>query len=173
MNSSRIFYLIISFFLYLIIQVLVLKNLVLFGTAFCFLYILYILLLPINVKTVHALLIAFIMGMGVDLFYDTMGVHTASILLVAFVRKRWIQTITPTGGYEDDLQPSLLNLGIGWFFIYGFPLILIHHSLFFYIENIGTNLFFSVVQKVISSAVFVFIMSIIVQLLFYSRRRGI
>ncbi len=173
MNSTRIFSLIAGFFLYLIIQVLVLKNLVIFGTAFCFLYILYILLLPINVKTVQTLLIAFVLGMGVDLFYDTIGVHTASVLMLAFVRKRWIQAITPTGGYDDDLQPSLLNLGIGWFFIYSFPMILIHHTLFFYIENIGTNLFLSVVQKVIASAIFVFIMSIIVQLLFYSRRRGI
>lgn len=165
--------LVVGFFLFLIVQVLILKNLVIFGIAFCFLYVLYILLLPLNMKTVQALLIAFVLGMGVDLFYDTMGVHTASLLLVAFVRKKWIQSITPTGGYDDDIQPTLLNLGIGWFLIYSLPLILIHHTLFFYIENIGTNLFFSIVQKVIASAVLLLIMSIIVQLLFYSKKRGI
>jgi cellulose synthase/poly-beta-1,6-N-acetylglucosamine synthase-like glycosyltransferase len=89
------------------------------------------------------------------------------------VRYRWLQVLVPTGGYEDDLQPSILNMGFGWFFSYSFPLILVHHSLFFYIESMGTDLFISSLQKIIASAIFVFIMSIIVQLLLYRRRRGI
>jgi hypothetical protein len=151
----------------------VLKNLVLFGTAFCFLYVMYILLLPIEFKTVPTLIIAFVLGLGIDIFYDTLGVHTASILVLAFVRRSWIKIITPRGGYDEDLHPSILNMGFGWFFSYSFPLILLHHILFFYIDNLGTGLFLFVVQKVITSAVFVFIMIIIVQLLFYRRRRGI
>ena len=163
----------VGFILYLLIQVLVLKNLVLFGVAFCFLYVLFILLLPIELKTIPALLIAFVMGLGVDLFYDTMGIHTASILALTFIRKRWIQIITPTGGYEGDVQPSVLNLGIRWYLIYSLPLIIAHHLIFFYIENLGTDLFIPVVQKIVASAFFVLIMSIIVQLLFYKKRRGI
>lgn len=146
---------------------------VLFGSAFCFLYILYLLLLPVESKTVPTLFIAFGMGMVVDLFYDTLGIHTASILVIAFIRKFWLNVLTPTGGYDENLQPSMLNMGFGWFVTYSIPLILLHHSLFFYIESLGTNLFLPVVQKTIASAIFVFIMSIIVQLLFYRRRRGI
>lgn len=146
---------------------------VLFGSAFCFLYILYLLLLPVESKTVPTLFIAFGMGMVVDLFYDTLGIHTASILVIAFIRKFWLNVLTPTGGYDENLQPSMLNMGFGWFVTYSIPLILVHHSLFFYIESLGTNLFLPVVQKTIASAIFVFIMSIIVQLLFYRRRRGI
>ena len=158
---------------YFLFQVLILKNLVLFGVGFCFLYILFVLLLPIQIKTIPALLISFFMGLGVDLFYDTLGIHTASLLAVGFIRYRWLQVLVPTGGYDDDLQPSLLNMGFGWFLSYSLPLVLIHHSLFFYIESLGTDLFMSSVQKIIASAIFVFIMSIIVQLLFYRRRRGI
>ncbi|PRY89586.1 rod shape-determining protein MreD [Mongoliibacter ruber] len=173
MSSGRLFLLSIGFILYLIIQVLLLKNLVLFGTAFCFLYVLYILLLPVDLKTIPSLLIAFFLGIGVDLFYDTLGIHTASILAVSFVRAGWLKILTPTGGYDDDLQPSMLNMGFGWFLTYSLPLFLLHHFLFFYIENLGTNLYLPVVQKIVFSTIFVFIMSIIVQLLFYRRRRGI
>jgi hypothetical protein len=124
-------------------------------------------------KTIPVLLISFFLGIGVDLFYDTLGIHTASLLVIAFVRHRWLQVLVPTGGYDDDLQPSLLNMGLGWFLSYSVPLVLIHHVLFFYIESLGTDLFLTSLQKVIASVIFVLVMSIIVQLLFYRRRRGI
>ncbi|WP_040490712.1 hypothetical protein [Indibacter alkaliphilus] len=173
MSSGRIFLLVGGFVLYLLLQVLLLKNMVIFSSAFCFLYVLYILLLPIDIKSIPSMLIAFAMGLGVDLFYDTLGIHTASLVAVAFVRNPWLKVLTPTGGYDEGLMPSMLNMGFGWFLTYSLPLFLFHHLLFFYIENLGTNLFFPVVQKIIYSAIFVFIMSIIVQLLFYRRRRGI
>ncbi|MCH7397504.1 rod shape-determining protein MreD [Belliella sp. DSM 107340] len=173
MTSSRIFYLIGGFLVYLLVQILVLKNLVLFGVGFCFLYIIFVILLPIETKTIPTLLIAFGMGLIVDLFYDTLGIHTASLLIVAFIRRPWIKILTPTGGYDDNLQPTILNMGIGWFMTYSLPLIVIFNFSFFFIESMGTDLFFPVVQKIIASAIFVFVMSNIVQLLFYRRRRGI
>jgi hypothetical protein len=173
MNSNRIFLLVGGFLIYLIIQVLLLKNMVIFGMAFCFLYVLYILLLPLEMKAIPVMLIAFALGFGVDLFYDTLGVHTASLVALAFLRNPWLKVLTPTGGYDENQQPSMLNMGFGWFTYYSLPLILLHHILFFYIESIGTNLFFPVVQKIIASTVFVFVVSIIVQLMFYRRRRGI
>lgn len=173
MGGNRIFLLIGSFVIFLVVQVLLLKNIVLFGTAFCFLYVLFILLLPIEMKTIPIMLIAFVMGIGVDIFYDTIGIHTASLVAMAFIRNTWLSILTPTGGYDENLNPSIQNMGLGWYLSYSLPLIFIHHSLFFYIEGLGTNLFFPLVQKIIGSAIFVFVISIIVQLLFYGRRRSI
>jgi hypothetical protein len=162
-----------SFLLYFIVQVFMLKNMVIFGVAFCFLYVLYILLLPVDMKTIPIMLIAFVLGFSMDFFYDTMGMHILSLVAIAFVRNFWIEILTPTGGYDDNLQPSMLNMGFGWFFTYSVPLFLVHYVLFFYIDSMGTNLFLPVVQKIIASTIFVFVMSIIVQLLFYRRRRGL
>ena len=39
---------IIAFFIYLLYQVLILQNVVLFHTAFCFLYVAYLLVLPVE-----------------------------------------------------------------------------------------------------------------------------
>lgn len=173
MNSSKIFLLAGSFLLYFLVQALMLKNIVVFGVAFCFLYVLYILLLPVEIKTIPMMLIAFVLGLSIDLFYDTMGMHILCLVAIAFVRNFWLDILTPTGGYDENLQPSMLNMGLGWFVTYSVPLFLFHHVLFFYIDSLGTNLFFPVVQKIIASTIFVFVMSVIVQLLFYRRRRGI
>ncbi|RZS95761.1 rod shape-determining protein MreD [Cecembia calidifontis] len=173
MNSRKVFLLAGSFLLYFLVQVLMLKNMVIFGVAFCFLYVLYVLLLPVEMKTIPLMLIAFILGLIVDFFYDTMGMHTLCLVAIAFFRNFWLDILTPTGGYDENLQPSMLNMGLGWFVTYSIPLILVHHILFFYVDSLGTNLFFPVVQKIIASTIFVFVMSIVVQLLFYRRRRGI
>lgn len=173
MTSIKIISLVIAGMLYFLVQVLILKNLVLFGVAFCFLYLMFIVLLPIEVKTIPSLLIAFVMGLGVDMFYDTMGVHTAALLLVGFVRSRWLRMLVPSGTYDEDMQPTMVNMGLQWFLSYSLPLVLIHHVAFFYLESLGTGLFFGSLQKIITSTIFVTIMSIIVQLLLYRRRRGI
>jgi hypothetical protein len=173
MTSIRILSLFIAGFLYFLAQVLIRKNLVLFGVAFCFLYLMFIILLPMEVKTIPSLLIAFVMGLGVDMFYDTMGVHASALLLVGFVRSRWLRMLVPSGAYDEDMQPTMVNMGLQWFLSYSLPLVLIHHVVFFYVESLGTGLFFGSLQKIITSTIFVTIMSIIVQLLFYRRRRGI
>lgn len=173
MTSLRIISLTIAGILYFLAQVLILKNLVLFGVAFCFLYLMFIVLLPMEVETIPSLLIAFVLGLGVDVFYDTMGIHTSALLVVGFLRSRWLKILVPAGSYDDDLQPTVVNMGLQWFLSYSVPLILVHHTVFFYVESLGTGLFFDSLQKIVASIIFVTIMSIIVQLLFYRRRRGI
>ncbi|MBD8488535.1 rod shape-determining protein MreD [Echinicola sp. CAU 1574] len=173
MNSKNIISSVGAIVLYFLIQILVLKNLVLFGMAFCFLYIIYLLLLPIEIKTIPLMLIAFILGFAIDIFYDSMGLHTASAVVLAFLRKPWLQVITPTGGYDSNTPPSLLNMGIGWFLMYSLPLILIHQLTFFFIDNIATSLYIPMIYRTLSSTAFTFIIGVIVQVLFYKKRRGI
>ena len=59
-----------SFFIYLFYQVLVLQNVVLFHTAFCFLYVAYLLLLPVETNPLILMAIGFVFGFAVDLFYE-------------------------------------------------------------------------------------------------------
>src|SRR5690606_14189490 len=120
-----------GFFAYLVAQVFLLKNLVIFDVAFCFLYVLYILLLPLEIKTIPLMIMAFLLGFSIDIFYDSLGMHTASLLAMAFIRNTWIGMIVPTGGYDENVQLSVLNMGIGWFLTYSLPLIFLHHLIFF------------------------------------------
>jgi len=173
MNNKAIFPSIISFFVYFLVQVFVLKNLVLFDTAFCLLYVFYILLLPLELKSIPLMLIAFALGLGIDIFYDTLGFHTASLVAIAFVRNTWINAIIPTGGYDENVQPSVLNMGIGWYLTYSLPLLLLHHFIFFYIDSLGKGLYLPIVKRALSSVVLVWVLGIMVQMLFYKGRRGI
>ena len=85
MSRSGIFYF-LSFFIYLVLQVLLFKSLVLFNTAFCFLYVAFILFLPIEFSTLALMFIGFGLGFMVDIFYDSLGLHAFTLVLIAYVR---------------------------------------------------------------------------------------
>lgn len=156
-----------------VIQIFLLKNLALFGVAFAFLYLLGILVLPISVRTVPLLLIAFGLGFCLDIFYETIGMHTAAATLLAFVRSLWLKAISPTGGYEDSEEPTLSEMGLGWFLSYSLPLVFVYSLVFFTADQWGTGGFFAVLTKSLFTSVFTCLLAILVQLLFFKRRRRI
>ncbi len=173
MTGSNIIKYSLAFLAYLFVQVFILKEVVLFGYSFCLLYVFFLLTLPIEVGTVSLLFLGFGMGMVVDVFYDSLGMNTAATVLLAFIRNPWIKANTPRGGYDEHIPPTLLNMGLGWFVIYALPLITIHHFLFFYVDSLGTDNYFIFVIRALSSILFTFLLGIVVQLLFYNKKRGI
>src|SRR3954463_6991862 len=96
---------VISFFVYLFYQVLILKNVVLFHTSFCFLYLAYLLLLPVESNPLFLMAIGFIMGFFVDVFYDSLGLHALACVLITYIRNYWLNMITPQGGYDSNAIP--------------------------------------------------------------------
>ena len=170
MINSRLIIQVISFFLYVIVQVLLMKNIVLFDRVFIFFYIGFLLLLPIETGVLLMLIIGFFTGLTVDIFYNSFGIHAFACVLIMFVRNYWLNLITPQGGYEIGSLPTVKLNGWQWFSIYSLPLVLLHHIVLFYIEAAGFNLFGFTLVKVISSTIFTFIILMIVQYLFYNTR---
>jgi hypothetical protein len=173
MTGNNLLRLAIAFVLYLIIQVFVLKDLVLFGDAFCFLYVYAILLMPLEIKSIPLMLLGFFMGLIIDVFYDTPGMHIGSTVLLAFLRNPWIKVNIPRGGYDENVPPTLLNMGLAWSTAYTFPLILLHHTSFFYLDFLGTSISHSIVIRILSSVIFTFVLGALVQILFYNKKKGI
>ena len=89
---------IVSFLFYALLQGIVFKNIILFEYAFCFIYIYYLLSLPVDIRPVLAILIGFGMGLIVDMFYDTGGIHAASSVLLMFEKSGEVHAMLPTGG---------------------------------------------------------------------------
>ncbi|RAI84081.1 rod shape-determining protein MreD [Algoriphagus yeomjeoni] len=155
------------------VQILLLKNVALFGVAFCFIYLLAILSFPINIRSFSLILISFGIGLLIDVFYDTLGLNAAAATLLAFLRPYWLKAISPNGGYDDSNNPTLREMGIGWYISYSLPLVFAFSLMFFTADQWGTGGLFGVLNKSLFSSIFTVILAIIVQLLFFKRRRGI
>jgi hypothetical protein len=161
---------IISFFIYLFYQVLILKNIVLFHTSFCFLYVAYLFFLPVDSNPMLLMLAGFLMGAAIDVFYDSLGLHAFACVFVMYVRNYWLSLITPQGGYDSNDTPSIATHGMQWFLVYTIPLVFLHHSVLFFVEAGGFEMFWFTLWIVIMSTLFTALVTVIVQYLFPSGR---
>ncbi len=124
----------IRFFLILLVQVVFLNNIELWGLFTPFIYILFILLLPINTPKWILLILAFSTGIIIDIFDNTIGVHAFALTFVTFLRPFILKIWSPYDGY-DPLKELLPNeYGFGWFVKYSFLMVAIHQLVLFYME---------------------------------------
>lgn len=154
MTLREIITTIFLFILYVLLQILLVRNLVLFDYGFCFIYVAAILLLPYEISLTVLLLAAFATGLVVDTFYNTLGIHAAATVLMAYVRPLVIRTQIAPGIQESRISFSSQYMGVGSFTRYIFVLVLIHHSALFFIEAGSLSLLLPTLARIGASAVF-------------------
>ena len=146
------------FLLLFFIQVLVLKRVDIswqdFNYIFLFIYPLFIFLLPLKVSRTLQVLLAFLIGLSVDVFYDTPGLHSAALLFTTFIKKYILKFLEPVEGYKMDSTPTIRKYGFNWFLIYSSTLLFIHLLLYFSLEAFSFVYFFDVLLKTIFSFIF-------------------
>jgi hypothetical protein len=171
MSSFRIGHF-FQFILFTALQVLVFRNLVLFDSGFPFIYIAFLLFLPIDIPVVLLLLLGFGLGMAVDVFYDTMGIHAAACVLLAFLRPYVLYLLIPRDGYDANDSANVHVMGWRWFLTYALLLIFMHHLAVFFLEMGGLRMWWSTLGKAVVSTFFTSTVIVITQLLFFSSRRA-
>ncbi len=173
MNSRYFLPQTLNFIVYLVLQILIVRNLVLFEVSFCYLYVGFLLLLPFETSAMLCMVLGFAVGLVVDIFYNTFGMHAAACVFVMYVRQYWIGSIMPRGGYDAGVTPSPRALGLRWFITYAFPLTLLHHLLLFFIEIGSFDLFYFTFVKALASTVFTLVMVVVIDYILQSSRRPI
>lgn len=163
---------IIQLILFVALQILLMDNLVLFSTGFCFIYIAFLLFLPIEMNRLLLLFLGFTAGFTVDVFYDTMGIHAAASVLLAYLRPFVLNLLTPRDGYDTNDSVNIHVMGWRWFLAYAFILILTHHAAVFFLETISFQEAWYTGIKIVVSALFTGIVMVILQLLFFSVKRA-
>lgn len=159
------------FFLMILLQVLVLNNIQFSGYINPFLYVLFILMLPFEAPKWLVLFASFLIGLGVDMFSDSIGIHAAASTFMGFCRPYVLNIIKPRDGYEFNTQPTIRDMDVRWYITYSGILVFLHHFVFFYIEIFRINEFFSILTRVVLSSFFTILLIILAQLLFTSSRK--
>jgi len=154
-----------AFIFLVLLQVLILNNIEFSGFINPYLYILFILLLPFDTPKWALLLTAFFLGLSIDIFSDTLGMHSFASVLIAYMRPNVLKIFAPRDGYDTTMRPGLKSFGMEWLVKYSLIMVLIHHFILFYIETFKFELFFSTLLRVILSTIFTIILIILSQLL--------
>ena len=134
--------------------------------AFCFAYILLFLFLPVETRPIVGMLLGFVVGVTVDLFYDTGGIHGASSVLLMYLRTKWLDLVIPQGGFDPGETPTIFTAGFRWYLGYVIPLIFIHHLILFFLEAYDFSFFWLTFRKVIFSMLFTFLAILLIQYIF-------
>ena len=122
------------------LQVFFLNNIQVSGYVNPYVYLLFILLLPPKLPKIMVLVLGFLMGLTMDVFSDSYGIHTAATVLIAYIRPSILSLVSIKGG-EDLEEISIKQLKFGRFFTYSSILCLIHHFTLFYLEAFRLNEF--------------------------------
>ncbi len=154
------------FALLCLLQVLVFNNLQLGGLINAFPYIYFILILPISLGRIPLLFLGFALGLTIDVFSDTGGMHAAASTLIAFYRPLFLQAQSPREGYELHAVPHIRVFGVGWFLLYATLLVLIHHFALFFIEVFRFSEFFYTLFKVLLSTIVTLVLILLIEFLF-------
>jgi len=153
-----------------LIQGLVFRNIGSTWEDFPYLHIvifpIFILLLPLRTPVPLFILLGFVIGMTVDFFYGTYGVHAGAAVFTAFIRGSVIKLLEPRGGYNVNFSPTAERLGIGWFIRYAAILMFGHLLFYFSVEAFTFVYFKDILLKTIVSYLVSMTFVIIYQALF-------
>jgi len=166
---SDFFLHIFRFVLLVFIQVLVLNKIeiggALNGYFNPFLYILFLLMLPVNIHKVLLLFIAFLTGLTIDIFSGTPGMHASACLVMAFIRPGFLNLIAPREGYETTLRLNIQGMGVSTFIVYAGVCTLIHHTVLFFIEAFTFIGFLDLLLRIFTNSLSTFALIMMSQIL--------
>lgn len=143
----------IMFIVLVLIQVLFLNQVQFSGFVNPYIYILFVLLLPINAPKYVLLISAFLLGLSIDIFSNTLGIHAFATVFIAYVRPLIIGLIT---NREEDMSeyPGLHQNGIGWFLYYTTLMVVLHHSVLFFVEVFTFTNSLETLYRIVLSSIF-------------------
>jgi rod shape-determining protein MreD len=160
----------LRFIILVLVQVLIIKNIEMGRYIIPFIYVLFIISLPFEIPNWLLLVVSFLLGISIDFFYNTAGMHAAACLVMAYVRPTILKLFSPREGYEFGMQPTIHYLGSVWFVSYAGILIFIHHLVLFFIEVFRFSEFFSTLLRVIVSSLFTLLLVVLIQFLFKQKK---
>ncbi|MGG7034138.1 MAG: rod shape-determining protein MreD [Flavobacterium sp.] len=167
--NSTILLNIVRFVLLLSAQILIFNNINFLGYLNPFPYILFIILYPVNGSRTNLLLASFFLGLTMDMFCNSGGVHAAASLILAQLRPSFFKF---SFGVSYEYQTIKIN---GRLTTQRFSFILIsvitHHLVLFILEIFKLQLALELLTRTLLTTVFTLIISIIIIYLFKSGKK--
>lgn len=114
-----------------LLQVLILNNIHLLGYATPFVYIYFIIRYEKDISRNSLMLLAFFIGLIIDIFSNTPGINAGASVFLAFARPLFLAMYKPRD--TDFLSPSLRAMGISSYLKYLLTCVFTHHLVLYLI----------------------------------------
>jgi len=152
-----------------LLQVLIFNNILIARVISPFFYILFILLLPIDTPRSLLLFLSLSLGISIDIFTNTPGVHASASLLIGFLRPGILGLISSRDTLDSVAAPRVLNMGFQWFVTYTTFMVVLHHLFLFFIEAFTFQGFLITLLRVVLSSLLSVMLIVLSQFLIFRK----
>lgn len=164
---------IIRFFLFILIQHFLLNQIPpLHHTAVPILYYLFILWLPFRIGRSALLLVCFALGISMDFFTKTPGMHAFASVFIGYLRPYLIGFLMPQEGLDFNFkEPSVQSMGIIPYISFAFILTVVHHFCLFSIQAFQFGDIVYLIVKTSVSVLISLVLILTVELVFHRKQK--
>ncbi len=157
---------IVRFIALMLLQVLLIDHIDLAnGWVVPYLYVLFLLMLPLDIPQWQALLVGFGTGMVMDFFSSTPGMHTVACTVMMYARALMLRALAPREGFDPLDRATIAHMGLAWFVTYASVLVLLHHLVLFFLEVYRFSHFLSTFARAFGSSAATLVLCLLAQLL--------
>ena len=157
----------LRFIILILVQVLILNNINFLGYINPYVYILFILLYPVKNNRTLFVFLSFLLGLFVDIFSDSGGVHAASSVLIAYIRPPILKF--SFGMIYEHQTIKFAQTEAGNRLVYFSMITVIHHFIMFSLEVFNTSNIILILQKTLFSSIFTILLCLLITVLFSKR----
>lgn len=155
--------------LLLVAQVFLLDNISIAMWLRPMLFPLIVLLLPMELRTVWVLFVALGVGLAMDLAIGGAGLYTASLLPLAMIRSTLLYATTGRYVEHSDQTALLPRLAIRQLILYIAVAMLLHHTLFFFLETLSLANLSMLIGRIVASTLLSTLIALPVTRLFVAK----
>lgn len=158
----------IRFILFVFLQVYILNKMPLLHELITpYLYFLYILWLPFYIKRGWLLILGFFLGLSIDYYSITPGLHAAACVLIAYLRPFIIHLLSPKEAAEYSYkEPSPKAMGWTSYLLYALILSFCHNFYLLFLAWLSFGSFIVFLMKIFVTTAISLLMIIIAELIF-------
>lgn len=131
-------------------------------------YVVFILLLPMEISGGLLLLLAFALGVSVDALTGMAGLNTIATLFTAFCRPMLLTLLAGKDEVKDGGLPDSRRLGAKKFMYYSGILVFLHSVVFFSFETLTLKYYYIVLLRTLLSSAVALILIYFIQRVFSS-----
>ena len=152
-----------------LLQVLIFNNILIARMIAPFFYILFIILLPFDTPRALLLFLSFLLGLLVDVFTNTPGVHASASLLIGFLRPGILRLISSRETLDSVAAPRVENMSLNWFVGYTAFMVVIHHFFLFFIEAFTFSDLLITLLRIVLSSILSIVLIVLSQFLIFRK----
>lgn len=164
MKNNDIFINAVRFIVLVFVQVLILNNINLFGYINPYLYIYFILMYPLDENKGLLIFLGFLLGLSIDIFEDSGGVHAAACTFIAYIRPVVLKYSFGVSFEYNSIKIDKADFSEKLTYITS--LVFMHHFVMFSLEIFSINHILLLLKSTLFSGIFSIILIIGTMILF-------